>query len=262
MEMPTATKTYRAKKFPPLCTAVVQRLTEERTIKMFASWFDTMKHYGDKYEADWSEVKRLANKAHQNATRREEESKKEEENDEPTNPGQERKAPEYALWISEETLVEIEAELKASGSYSIKFDCDDYRTRFRMVDGEVLAFEPRFPQGRKVSSQARAQINLTEHTVTSTRAAIAMCLTSDPAKYAETIGAMRLVEMTAERAAVTEGDAHCRMLLFGLAGRLASQHADIIRIGFERGGVALGIYAGHEDDEIVQDIKELCKQLN
>ena len=159
-------------------------------------------------------------------------------------------------------VVEIEAELQTSGSYSIKFDCDDYRTRFRMVDGEVMAFEPRFPQGRKVSSQARAQINLTEDSMTSTRAAIAMCLTSDPAKYAETIGAMRLVEMNAERAAVLPGDEHVRMLLFGLAGRLARKHEAVVQIGFERGGVAMGIRAGHEDDEIVQDIKELLKQLN
>jgi hypothetical protein len=258
------TATYTAKKFPPLCPAVISRLTDERIASLSVKWAETAVHYFDKYEERFAEVQRLAKKAKDNAERQEAKDREEEENDEPTNPGQERAPTRVSgLWISEETYREVEAEVANGGSYSIQFPGDSFRTRFRKVDDELRAFEPKYPDGRIVMSQNRhRQLAMTEDNVMSLRAAMAMCYTDKPEEMAQAIGGMRLVEAKATAVATSSMDGMLRILLFGLASRLARDHPDTVRIEFDNHGVIFGWQEGRENDEIVQDIKEMLRQLN
>ena len=47
---------------------------------------------------------------------------------------------------------DILRKLKNKKEHKIKFPCDSYNTTFKLVENQLVAYEPRFPMGRKVTS--------------------------------------------------------------------------------------------------------------
>jgi hypothetical protein len=254
-------QTYTPKKFPPLCNAVFSRLNDEKKFKLMDRWMAVIQHYADKYADEFGEVSRLTAKLRANVERDAAEEKKKEEEDEPTNPGQGTKR-ESMLMLSDECVAAIETELEESETYGLCFDGDDYATRFRKVNGELRAWDPRFPDGRKVSCPSRGPWDVNEDKMLSFRCVLGLCLSETKTPTPADIGAMRVVEGMAARASVTHVDEGLRLSMLAVAFLLGNKHKDIVTIGIEGRGLALAAKHDRSKDEVVLDMIELMSVIN
>lgn len=239
---------YAAKKFPPLCASVVARLPEERVVKLFASWMGVAEHYGGKYANEVSELARLCQKLKDNTAAAEARAP----NPNATN----------VLMLTDGNISEIEEGLQAGNTFSMVFDGDDYSTDFRKVDGELMAFEPRFPDGRKVRSASDQTYDMTEDNMMRFRCVMSLCLTGGETRINPMIlTRMSRLEEVADAVSVMALDANVRRKMVCLAFIIAAKHADIVKIMPEHDGLAVAVARGHEADEVARDIVEMVRVL-
>lgn len=239
---------YSAKKFPPLCRSVVARLSNERVVKLFASWMEVAEHYGGKYANEFAELARMCGKLKDNIAAADARG---------PNPNA-----TSVLMLTDGNIREIEEGLQAGNTFSMVFDGDDYRTEFRKVDDKIVAFEPRYPEGRVVCSASDPNIELTEDTITRFRCVMALCLTGGERRIDPMLlTRMSRLEEVADAVSVMELDANVRRKMVCLAFIVAAKHADIVKIMPEHDGLAVAVARGHEADEVVRDILEMVRVL-
>jgi hypothetical protein len=63
----------------------------------------------------------------------------------------------YMLSITGLDKKNILLKLKNKKEYKMKFPCDSYYTTFKLVENQLVAYEPRFPMGREVKSSEEVE---------------------------------------------------------------------------------------------------------
>jgi len=227
---------------------VVARLSDERVVKLITSWMDVAGHYGDKYSVEFAELARLCQKLKDNVAASEARG---------VNPNATN-----VLMLTDDNVREIEEALQTGNTFSMVFDGDDYITEFRNVDGKIMAFEPRYPDGREVRKASDQNYEMTEDNMLRFRCVMALCLTGGETRMNPVLLThMRKLEEVVDAVSVTILDTNARLKMLCLAFIIAAKHADVVKIVHANDGLAVAVSHGHADDEVVRDITELVRVL-
>lgn len=122
-------------KFPRCTTKHLSEMTPEQEMENGLQWGEAFAHYVVKYPQQFEKVKAKFAEAHA-----------------PDEPKPNEK-PESAVMLSTAEANEIRALLATKKQVRRKFMGDKHFTTFKIVEGVVKAFEPKWPEGRKMYTE-------------------------------------------------------------------------------------------------------------
>ena len=125
-------------KFPSLNKKTLKNMTPAEEEANAKEWTAALDYYTTKYPEEF----KIVMDAFEDMWKRNDEPEK--ETDKPAT---------YVVGLSTQEKADIEKKLMTRSEVVRKFDGDKHKTKFRKVNGELMAFEPNWPQGRKVITE-------------------------------------------------------------------------------------------------------------